>query len=304
LDGAEKDAVDDQRVSIALLESASERRASRRRYPARRNDARGHTVNNAPDDPTMSFQYQVTFDDYREAVSVQTSTALKQIRREKRIPAAIFFVVVMGYVYFTEFAAPTSGGFAHRNQYLFEIAQMLALPTLLIVTTERARLSRRRSHLIISGVVASALSFALIFVPKLLDHDGEWMPREIFAALNPGIVWCGMLVYFLVAIARNHHDNIRRLWDGQAHLQGIKTILFDHDGVTLEDATYSARYRWLAVQRMVETSHVLLLYIGGLAFLPISKRDVPSEQIAELKALVQTHVESRGRAFPVLPVGG
>ena len=89
----------------------------------------------------MSFQYQVTFDDYREAVAVQTSQALQSIRREKRLSAAVFAVVVMGYVYLADLAMPGDNGVAQTNRYLFEMMRMIALPLVLIVTTERARLS-------------------------------------------------------------------------------------------------------------------------------------------------------------------
>jgi hypothetical protein len=147
-----------------------------------------------------------------------------------------------------------------------------------------------------------AIVLALVLV--LLDNGAP--PDRGAADSSLGLVlkmapWF-LVVAALLAIARSGLG-VRRLWEGQAHLQRPKRLEVSDDGVVLSDAVSRSEQRWPAFSHAVETPNLFLLYLSNFSFQMVPKRGFASAAEAdEFREIVRRMILERpGPAFPVLP---
>ena len=96
---------------------------------------------------------------------------------------------------------------------------------------------------------------------------------------------------------------VRRLWDGQPHLQRPKRVEIDVTGFVISDAVSRLEHRWPSFSHARETKNLFLLYVSNYAFHMVPTRAFATDEEADgCRELVRKMVAERpGPAFPVLP---
>jgi hypothetical protein len=255
----------------------------------------------------MSFEYQMTADDLREAMAVQSKQMIQEAQR-RNLPIVVTFMVVVGlYVWFyMAIAPPPRAGSAPEDFFqMLEELRMLLLPLFAMALVGRLVQPRGTSWKWLRVAYIAAVSFLLLSGPALWrvwmgDDASDHQFAKLLRALNPGLLWCAALIYFASVVIQNQRRAFQQLWKGQPHLHGVKTVRFDDTGMTIDDPTLSVRYSWHAISRVVERPNVIVLFLGGIVYQPISKRGVSEDQLALFRALLKNHVETRVAAFPVI----
>jgi hypothetical protein len=163
-----------------------------------------------------------------------------------------------------------------------------------------ASFTRRRA------VAWSFAAVAIVAAILLVILDGTAPPDQRVGDSSLGLVlkiapWF-LAVSAVLAVARSGLG-VRRLWEGQQHLQRPKRLEVSEEGIVLSDAVSRSELRWPAFSHAVETPNLLLLYLSNFSFQMVPKRAFASAAEADdFREIVRRMIVERpGPAFPVLP---
>jgi hypothetical protein len=139
-------------------------------------------------------------------------------------------------------------------------------------------------------IVVLAIGVLLLLISLLFVITGQ---RALNVVLPPFLlgafwIWIGMGKTYMLSAKSQFAKN--------PVLREPRRVEFSDAGVKTDAGIASSQVGWKAFLRFVESSETFLLYTSPACFVIVPKRVLQTEQVSELRRLLQTHV---GKDVPV-----
>jgi len=268
----------------------------------------------------MLLNYQLTFNDFRDALGHHTARQIRQ-RRAKRLKVLrIIFIadiaLLVMIVSYSSLGVAMSGRYTVSQllQYYlspYALAGVRSLPWIGVFSTVvGAGFAQRKPRttfwimlwilLILLGLGGLSGWIALSSpLPKgslsamELSHIRT---TDLFAWLYMTILWA-LLTW---AVVRRPGQ----LWKIQSNLHRPKTLQIDADGVVVFDDVSRHIYQWPAIAKLVDSPTAILIYPNEAAYHILPKRAFANQgDVDEFWRLAKEKGESPAQGFRVVPVG-
>ena len=122
-----------------------------------------------------------------------------------------------------------------------------------------------------------------------------WNIVQSGLAWNNGMVSPLVLGLIFLASPLLMNQVNRRIFRKNPIFRVQRSLVVDAVGLTFNAPTVSVQLKWDAIQNFVEDNSSFVLYQSGVIFHVIPKRQLSSEQIAELREAFTRHIVRKGR---------
>jgi hypothetical protein len=265
----------------------------------------------------MEIKYQVSYDDFLDAMTAHQQRAMKRrkgLRRLTRtllITELVLLVVIGGMLWllFAQLGVPIYAlkGLVYSTASAMPITvPWLVLYAVLALLGVAQRKPRRAGFFMIMAsiiVVASgiaAFSVGTIF-RSTYTFGSQIIAPPVFTLPNLfGWITLVLLCLMLVPIASRQP---MKTWIAQPNVARPKTVRFRPDGLLIQDEFSQRDIVWAGIEQVVDTPSLILLYSNKLSFEIIPKRAFPDEQtFDQFWRFVGSKGEANPKGFDVKPV--
>lgn len=133
-------------------------------------------------------------------------------------------------------------------------------------------------------LVAIVLTFLVgLGLIMVAIHPSVQPPSYLFEFLGLGGLWCMLWWGYPWWLARTQFQK-------KPSAQGLRTVLFDREGIHSSWDGGSGHAEWRNYVRWIETRNEIVLYTSPVQFGIVPKRALNAEQLSELRALLTQNI--------------
>jgi hypothetical protein len=269
----------------------------------------------------MQIEFQVTFDDFLDALQhhhVRNARKRREQRRAMHVVIILDLVLlaVLGGLFWLLAGRFMLAGMSWRNLVGSTAASAITvLPWIeLIAFLTVCGFAQRRPR---RALFVLCLSLALVIVSAIAVFSlaGLREPYVVTAGTGPvymrpgasltlGNLFSWLVLVLLCALSTFTFGLLpRRLWKQQPNLSRPKKAEFRVDGFRVTDDVSNRDYQWPGVDSVVDTPSLVLIYYNKLSFEILPKRAFASdEMITQFWQLAAARGDSMPQGFPVRQV--
>jgi hypothetical protein len=267
----------------------------------------------------MTVQYQLTFEDFREAARYHNQSLARRRSTKARL---ILVGTMVGVWVLTSLIAPlllNTGPNATSPRpplagWLDMFMPFLAFSLMFGAITAFSNVGSIKRigvgpwlktfvpllfiGLILLGSVVLLSSITSVQIPGAPPPP----PTDWGALFYPHISWLLMITLFAIFVAKHQRTSIRRAWDGQKNLHRPHTLDMTVQGVTVSTPLSRSDYHWDAIPKFLETPNMLILYVSDLTFHLVPKRALATlEELEAFRSMCKNLISTDRQGFEVVP---
>jgi hypothetical protein len=269
---------------------------------------------------------QLTFEDFAEAAAAVRGVAIDRQRRQARRSGALVVVglafgalilgvtSIAGRIDPTPDLRPAPYPMINIGLPLFSLLAFAGVITAAQQAGSRGQFVKRSLVIALPTFAAAALLAVLVWLlsanrPPAAGVAAAATPAPVdwYGTFAPHVVWVIGLAMFALVVVRAVRQQLRVAWETTPSITRIKVYDITAGGVHVDERVTQRTYQWLAFERFIETTNLLLLCPTELTFEIVPKRAFASaDDLDTARALFAAQISppgARPAGFPVLPAG-